>query len=126
MSNKVLIVGEHAQGKLNVSTAKCVSCAKAIPEAQIDIALLGAELGAVAAQAAALEGVQTVLSVARPENAEPLAAVFAPQIAALAKSYTHVFGPSTTYGKDLVPRVAALLGVSQISDIMAVESATRF
>jgi electron transfer flavoprotein alpha subunit len=126
MSNKVLIVGEHAQGKLNVSTAKCVSCAKAIPEAQIDIALLGAELGAVAAQAAALEGVQTVLSVARPENAEPLAAVFAPQIAALAKSYTHVLGPSTTYGKDLVPRVAALLGVSQISDIMAVESATRF
>ena len=126
MSNKVLVVGEHAQGKLNVSTAKCVSCAKTIPEAQIDIALLGAELGAVAAQAAALEGVQKVLTVARAENAEPLAALFAPQIAALAKNYTHVLGPSTTYGKDLMPRVAALLGVGQISDIMAVESATRF
>ena len=126
MSNKVLVVGEHAQGKLNVSSAKCVSCAKTIPEAQIDIALLGAELGAVAAQAAALEGVQKVLTVARAENAEPLAALFAPQIAALAKNYTHVLGPSTTYGKDLMPRVAALLGVGQISDIMAVESATRF
>jgi electron transfer flavoprotein alpha subunit len=126
MSSKVLIVGEHALSKLNVSTAKCVSCAKGIPEAQIDVVLLGTDLGAVAAQAATLEGVQRVLTVERPENAEPLAAVFAPQIAALAKTYTHVLGPSTTYGKDLMPRVAALLGVGQISDIMAVESATRF
>jgi electron transfer flavoprotein alpha subunit len=124
--NKVLVVGEHAQGKLNVSTAKCVTCAKAIPDAHIDVVLLGSDLSAVAAQAAALEGVQKVLTVQRPENAEPLAAVFAPQIAALAKGYTHVFGPSTTYGKDLMPRVAALLGVGQISDIMAVESATKF
>jgi electron transfer flavoprotein alpha subunit len=124
--SKILIVGEHAQGRLNVSTAKCVSCARAIPDAQIDIVLLGAELGAVASQAAALEGVQQVLTLERAENAEPLAAIFAPQIAALGKHYSHVFGPSTTYGKDLMPRVAALLGVGQISDIMAVESATRF
>jgi electron transfer flavoprotein alpha subunit len=124
--NKILIVGEHALGKLNVSTAKCVNCAKGIPEGQIDVVLLGSDLSAVAAQAAALEGVQKVLTLQRPENAEPLAAVFAPQIAALAKNYSHVFGPSTTYGKDLMPRVAALLGVGQISDIMAVESATKF
>jgi electron transfer flavoprotein alpha subunit len=124
--SKVLIVGEHAQGKLNVSTAKCVNCAKAIPGAQIDVVLLGAHLGAVATQASALEGVNKVLTVERPENAEPLAAVLAPQLSALGKNYTHVFGPSTTYGKDLMPRVAALLGVSQISDIMAAESANRF
>jgi electron transfer flavoprotein alpha subunit len=124
--NKVLIVGEHSLGKLNVSTAKCVSCAKSIPDGQIEIVLLGSDLAGVAAQAAALEGVQKVFTIQRPENAEPLAAVFAPQIAALAKNYSHVFGPSTTYGKDLMPRVAALLGVGQISDIMAVESATRF
>jgi electron transfer flavoprotein alpha subunit len=124
--SKLLVVGEHSQGKLNVSTAKCVNCARAIPDAQIDVVLLGSNLGAVAAQAATLEGVQKVLTVERAENAEPLAAVFAPQIAALAKGYSHVFGPSTTYGKDLMPRVAALLGVGQISDIMAVESATKF
>ena len=124
--NKVLIVGEHSQGKLNVSTAKCVNCARSIPESQIDIVLLAAAVGPVATQAATLEGVSKVLTVERPENAEPLAAIFAPQIAALAKGYTHVFGPSTTYGKDLMPRVAALLGVNQISDIMSVESATRF
>jgi electron transfer flavoprotein alpha subunit len=94
--NKTLIVGEHAQGKLNVSTAKCVNCAKAIPQGEIDVVLLGSDLTAVSAQAAALEGVHKVLTLQRPENAEPLAAVFAPQIAALAKNYSHVFGPSTT------------------------------
>jgi electron transfer flavoprotein alpha subunit len=124
--SKVLIVGEHTQGKLNVATAKCVNCAKAIAGAQIDVVLLGTQLGPVATQAAALEGVSKVLTIDRAENAEPLAAVFAPQLAALGKNYTHVFGPSTTFGKDLMPRVAALLGVGQISDIMAVESATRF
>jgi electron transfer flavoprotein alpha subunit len=88
--------------------------------------VLAADAGAVATQAAALAGVAKVLKVENAANAEPLAAVLAPQIAALAANYTHVFGPSTTFGKDLMPRVAALLGVGQLSDIMAVESAHRF
>ena len=67
-----------------------------------------------------------VLKVENAANAEPLAAVLAPQIAAAAANYTHVFGPSTTFGKDLMPRVAALLGVGQLSDVMAVESAYTF
>jgi electron transfer flavoprotein alpha subunit len=67
-----------------------------------------------------------VLLVERAENAEALAALQAPQLAALARGYTHLFGPSTTFGKDLMPRVAALLGVGQISDVMAVDSAYRF
>jgi electron transfer flavoprotein alpha subunit len=67
-----------------------------------------------------------VLVVDNPANEHPLAAVLAPQVAKIAESYTHVLGPSTTFGKDLMPRVAALLGVSQASDIMAAESPTRF
>ncbi|HEY5807899.1 MAG TPA: electron transfer flavoprotein subunit alpha/FixB family protein, partial [Povalibacter sp.] len=85
-----------------------------------------ADSAAVAAQAAAIQGVKRVLKVDNPANAEPLAAVLAPQVAAVAANYTHVFGPSTTFGKDLIPRIAALLGVGQLSDIMAVESAYRF
>ena len=123
---KILIVAEHAGGKLNAATAKCVSCATAIAGAQIDIAVLAADAGEIATQAAALAGVTKVLKVENAANAEPLAAVLAPQVAALAASYTHVFGPSTTFGKDLMPRVAALLGVGQLSDIMAVESAYKF
>ena len=67
-----------------------------------------------------------MLTVARAENAHPLAAVLAPQIAQAAAGYSHVFVPSTTFGKDLAPRVAALLGVAQISDVMSVEGAHTF
>jgi electron transfer flavoprotein alpha subunit len=123
---KILIIAEHANGKLNPSTAKSVTCASKIEGADIDVAVFAASAGDVAAQAAALKGVTKVLKVENAANAEPLAAVLAPQVAALAANYTHVFAPSTTFGKDLLPRVAALLGVGQLSDIMAVESAYKF
>ena len=126
MSNRILIVAEHDGGRLNPSTAKCVTCAAAIPDAEITVAVCAADASAVASQAAALKGVAHVLVVENPANAHSLAAVLAPQIAALAGPFTHVLGPSTTFGKDLMPRVAALLDTAQISDIMAVESATRF
>jgi electron transfer flavoprotein alpha subunit len=124
--HKILIVGEHDGKTLNPATAKCVTCAAKVPEAEITIAVLGADTAAVAAQAAAIAGVTAVVRVDRAENAHPLAATFAPQLAALAADYSHVFGPSTSFGKDLMPRVAALLGVPQVSDLMAVESAYRF
>src|SRR6202451_1344380 len=124
--HKVLIVGEHDGKALNPATAKCVACASGISDAETTIVLLGADTSGVAAQAAAIAGVKTVLRVDRPENEHPLAAIFAPQLAALAADYTHVFGPSTSFGKDLMPRVAALLGAPQVSDLMAVEGAYRF
>jgi electron transfer flavoprotein alpha subunit len=122
--SKVLIVAEHSGGKLNPAIAKCVSCASKIGD--IDVVVLAADAAAPAADAAKLAGVKKVLKVESPANADPLAAVLAPQIAELAAGYTHVFGPSTTFGKDLMPRVAALLDVGQLSDIMAVESPYRF
>ena len=67
-----------------------------------------------------------MLAVANAANAHPVAQVLAPQVAKLAGGYSHVFGPSTTFGKDLMPCVAALLGVAQVSDIMAVESSHVF
>ena len=124
--HKIIIIGEHDGKAVNPATAKCVTCATAIVGADITIALLGADTASVAAQAAAIAGVKTVLRIDRPENEHPLAALFAPQVAALAAGYSHVFGPSTSFGKDLMPRVAALLGVSQVSDLMAVEGAHKF
>jgi electron transfer flavoprotein alpha subunit len=124
--HKILIVGEHDGKTLNPATAKCVTCASLIADGEITVALLGSDSAAVAAQAGAVAGVKSVLRLDRPENEHPLAAIFAPQLVALAADYTHVFGPSTSFGKDLMPRVAALLGVPQVSDLMAVEGAHRF
>jgi len=124
--NHVLIIGEHDGRTLNPATAKCVTCAATLPDAEITVALFGADTAAVAAQAAAIAGVKSVLRVDRAENEHPLAAILAPQITALAADFTHLFGPSTSFGKDLMPRVAALLGVAQVSDLMAVEGAHRF
>jgi electron transfer flavoprotein alpha subunit len=126
MAVKVLIVAEHDGTKLNPATAKSVTCACGIADAEIVVAVLAAKADAVAAQAAQLTGVSRVLSVENPANEPALGAVLAPQVAALAQNYSHVLAASTTYGKDMMPRVAALLGTAQISDIMAVESANRF
>jgi electron transfer flavoprotein alpha subunit len=124
--SKILVIAEHANGKLNAATAKCVTCAAQINNAEIHIAVLAVDASSVATQAATLQGVTKIIKVDNAANAEPLAAVLAPQIAALSANYSHVLGPSTTFGKDLMPHVAALLDVGQLSDIMAVESAYRF
>ncbi len=123
---KVLVVAEHLDGKLNASTAKTVSAAAALNPEAIDIVVLAADPAAVAAEAAQIAGVAKVLAVANPANEHALAQVLGPQIAELAKGYTHVFGPSTTFGKDLMPVVAALLGVAQVSDLMAVDGPHAF
>ena len=126
MAVQVLVVAEHDGKTLNASTAKCVSCAASIPGAQVAVAVCAADGAVLAAQAAQLKGVQRVLRVDHPANAHLLAAVLAPQIAALAAPYSHILGPSTTFGRDLMPRVAALIDAPQVSDVMAAESPTRF
>jgi electron transfer flavoprotein alpha subunit len=126
MANKVLIVAEHLDGKLNASTARTVSAAQALDPEAIDIVVLAADPSAVAAEAAQIAGVSRVLAVANPANAHAVAQVLGPQVAGLAAGYSHVFGPSTTFGKDLMPVVAALLGVNQVSDLMAVEGSHTF
>jgi len=126
VSSHVLIVAEHDGTRLNASTAKCVTCAQGIPGAQITIVVCAVDASAVAAQAAALSGVSRVLCIENAVNGHALAAVWAPQVLAIAAPFSHVLGPSTTFGKDLMARIAGLLGAPQVSDIMAIESATRF
>jgi len=123
--SKILIVAEHLGGKLNSSTARCVSCATAIG-GEIHVAVLADAPDAIAAEAAQIAGVTKVITVGHAANANAIAQVLAPQVAKLAAGYSHVLGPSTTFGKDLMPCVAALLGVAQVSDIMSVESSHVF
>jgi electron transfer flavoprotein alpha subunit len=124
--SKILVIAEHLDGKLNTATARAVSAAKAVQPEAIDVIVLADQPAAIAAEAARIEGVGKVLTVARAENAHALAATLAPQIAKAADGYSHVFAPSTTFGKDLAPRVAALLGVAQVSDVMSVEGSHSF
>ena len=124
--SKVLIVAEHLDGKLNASTAKCVAAAQSLKPETIDIVVLADDPASIAAEAAQIAGVSRVLAVANTANAHAIAQVLAPQLARLAAGYSHVFGPSTTFGKDLMPCVAALLGTGQVSDVMAVESSHVF
>ena len=124
--SKVLVIAEHLDGKLNAATAKTVSAALALKPDSIDIVVLAADPASVAAEAAQIAGVAKVLTVANAANAHAIGQVLAPQIAKLASGYTHVFGPSTTFGKDLMPCIAALLGTAQVSDVMSVEGSHTF
>jgi electron transfer flavoprotein alpha subunit len=123
---RVLIIAEHAGGALNPSTAKCVTCALALNPEALTIGVFCKDDASVAEQAARIAGVTNVLRMEHPQNGAAVAAVLAPQVASIARDFTHVLGPSTTFGKDLLPRVAALLGVGQLSDVMSVEAEYRF
>ncbi len=127
--NKILILAEHDGTTLNPGTAKAVSCAAAITAhggGEIDVLVLGDGIDGVAAQAAALDGVNAVLATNAAHLAAPLAVNHGPELAAAAAGYSHVLAPSSTYGKDVLPHAAALLGVNAVSDIMAVDGARQF
>ncbi len=123
--SKVLIIAEHDGANLNIATAKCVSCAAAIG-GDVEIAVFGNGIDGVAAEAAALEGVNRVIAVNAGHLEAPLAANWAAEAVALADGYSHLIGPSTTLGRDLMPRIAALCGVNQVSDIMEVDGPNAF
>ncbi len=124
--SKVLVIAELDGHQLNPSTAKCITCASQLSAAAIDVIIFSDQCGDAAAAAAAIEGVSRVLTVEADQNKDSLAAVLAPQAVTVAADYDYVFGPSSTFGKDLMPRIAALLGVGQVSDIMTVESPRSF
>lgn len=123
--SKILVIAQHADGKLSAAVSKTVSAATAIG-GEVHIAVFAVDGAAVAAEAAKIAGVAKVLTVNNAANEHLLAAALAPQIVELAKGYSHVLFPGTTFGKDLAPRVAAKLDVQQVSDIMAVNSPTSF
>ncbi|WP_420466402.1 electron transfer flavoprotein subunit alpha/FixB family protein [Panacagrimonas sp.] len=123
--SKILVIAEHADGKLSAAVSKTVAAAAQIG-GEVHVAVFAVDGAAVAAQAAQIAGVTMVLTVNNAANNHALAATLAPQVVELAKGYSHVLFPGTTFGKDLAPRVAAKLDVQQVSDIMHVHNATSF
>jgi electron transfer flavoprotein alpha subunit len=124
--SRILIIAEHDGESLNPSTAKTLTGALGLGIADIDVAVFAANPSPIAEQAAKLQGVTRVLSIAGEDFAHALAVRLAPEIKALAGDYSHILAPSTTFGKDVLPRAAALIGVNQVSDIQEVIDARTF
>jgi len=124
--SKVLIIAEHDGSSLNPSTQKCVSCASEISNSEIHLIILASDISSLSKQAASIDAVTKVIAIEHEIYNKPLTVNIAPQIFKLANEYTHILGPSTTFGKDLMPHIAALLGVNQISDIMKVLNSHQF
>ncbi|MGH6737086.1 MAG: electron transfer flavoprotein subunit alpha/FixB family protein [Methyloceanibacter sp.] len=121
----VLVLAEHDNKTLAPSTAKVLTAARAFGS-EIDVFVAGAGCKPVAEQAAKLEGVRKVLLAEAPHLEQRLAEETAATILSLMSNYTVLLAPATTTGKNVLPRVAALLDVGQISDIVEVKSPDTF
>lgn len=121
----ILIIAEHNNQSLKGETHKVVQAASQIG-ADITLLVAGANCSAVANEAATIKGVAKVLLADNAAYQHQLAENIAPLVAELGKNYSHILAAATTTGKNFLPRVAALLDVAQISDVIAINSADTF
>jgi electron transfer flavoprotein alpha subunit len=121
----VLVIAEHADGAVKPATLTTVGAATKLG-GDIHILVVGSDVQAAAQAAAKIAGVSKVLVADAPHYAHGIAENVAPLIVELAKGYSHVLAPATSFGKNVMPRAAALLDVAQISEIVAVHDADTF
>ncbi|MBB3046427.1 electron transfer flavoprotein alpha subunit [Litorivivens lipolytica] len=121
----ILVVAEHDNTEIKGATLSTVAAAKAIG-GDIAVLVAGEGCGAAGEAAAKIDGVAKVLVADNAAYGHQLAENLGELVAELGKDYGHVLAPATTTGKNFMPRVAALLDVAQISEIIAVESADTF
>ncbi len=121
----ILILTEHDNQSLKPVTLSLVTAAQQIG-GDIDLLVAGESCQAVADAAAAIAGVRKVIVADNAAYAHQLAENVSKLMAEIADGYSHILAPGTTTGKNIAPRVAALLGVNQLSDIIAVESPDTF
>ena len=120
----ILVIAEHNNEDLNGSTLNTISAASEL--GPVTVLVAGSACITVANVAAKLVGVVKVLIVDHPQYANPLAEVYTPLILSVAAEYTHILAPATTFGKNLLPRIAAKLDVQQISEITAIHDNQTF
>jgi electron transfer flavoprotein alpha subunit len=123
----ILILADHDNTSLKPATLNTVTAGQKIG-GDIHMLVAGGNAGAAAQAAAAIPGVAKVLHADAPYLASPVAENVAATMVALAKAggYTHLLAPATGFGKNVAPRVAALLDVAQVSEIITVESPNTF
>jgi electron transfer flavoprotein alpha subunit len=121
----VLIIAEHTHDEIKPSTLNTIAAASQI-SADIDVLVIGHNCSGASAAAAKIAGVKKVLNCDSEHYTHAIAEKLTPVIMGIAKNYTHILAPATTSGKNLMPRVSALLDVQQISDIISVENDNTF
>ncbi len=122
---KILVIAEHHGTELATNTLNVVAAAKKFG-GDIDLLLAGSNLSDVAAQAAKIDGISKVKTAESADYDHHLAESMAALIVPMAADYDILLAPSSTFGKNITPRIAALLDVQQISDIISVESNDTF
>jgi len=122
---KTLVIAEHDNASLKAATLNAIAAAGALG-GDVDILVAGAGCGAAADAAAQVPGVSKVICADNPAYEHQLAENVSLLVAELGADYDNLLAPSTANGKNVMPRVAALLDVGQISDILSVESADTF
>lgn len=135
----ILVIAEHDQGVLLPATLSTLTAAFSIAktlttgeekaestEGKVELLLAGTPLQSLAEQAQKIEGLNKVLLAEDERYAHFLAEDLATLIQTIGANYSHILAPATTRGKNYLPRVAALLGVEQISEVMAIEDANTF
>ena len=121
----VLVVVEHDNQAVNAATLNTLAAARQIG-GDIHLLVAGEKCGAAANAAAVLEGVTKILSADSAEYGHSLAENLAPLVAGIAGDYSHILAPATTFGKNVMPRIAALCDVPQISDIIEIVDSNTF
>ncbi|MDS4018909.1 MAG: FAD-binding protein [Candidatus Competibacter sp.] len=121
----ILVIAEHDNAALKAATLNTVTAATQLG-GDVAVLVAGHNCGAVAQAAAQVAGVKNVLVADAPHYANQLAENVAALVVGLAGGYTHILAPATAAGKNMLPRVAALLDVAQITDVIKVESADTF
>lgn len=121
----ILVIAEHDNAALKAATLNTIACATTIG-GPVDVLVAGSHCAPVAQVVAKLNGVAKVRLADAPTYADQTAENLAELILANAAGYTHILAPASTFGKNVLPRVAALLDVAQISEICGVESADTF
>mgnify|MGYP001166344445 CR=1 FL=1 len=122
---KALVIAEHHQGCIHADTLKVIGAAQTLT-CDIDLVVFHAEEDTVSEQAQKLAGIAQVISITDPSLASLVAESLVASLVALAPDYSHIMVASTSFGKNLLPRVAAALDVGQVSDVIAIESPTVF
>jgi electron transfer flavoprotein alpha subunit len=121
----ILVIAEHDHGTLKGATLNTVAAAQKIG-GEIHVLVAGHNADGAAGAAAQIPGVAKVLNAGAPHLGEFLAENVAALVVSIAKGYSHILAPATSNGKDVAPRVAALLDVQQVSEIIAVEAPDTF